>query len=209
VNWMATCATNYQIVLVGDVIAALAFLAFGLDRFVGPRAAGGGVVLLRFLFFGLLEYAVHRWVLHGPPSLAGSVMRAELTALIATPFFIVVITALVIWTLLRLVRSEGLPALLVFGLYAGTTTAPFCTTGNTTTAPMPAARTGANSTLCTTSIINGRASTSASARRCGTACLAHFSQPAGRRSTVRSTGLASVNERRIETHVKSGCPSRW
>lgn len=122
VNWMVIRTTNYQVAMVGDVIAALAFLAFGLHRFVGSRAVAGGVVLLGFLFFGLLEYAVHRWVLHGPPSLARlshAHHHAEPTALIATPFFVMVIAALVIWKLLGLVCSEGPAALLVFGLYAG------------------------------------------------------------------------------------------
>ena len=122
VNWMIASATNYQIAMVGDLMAALAFLALGLERFVGPRSVAGGVVLLGFLSFGLLEYAVHRWVLHGPSSIAQrghTHHHAEPRALIATPLFVVTVASLGIWTLLRLVCPAGPAALLVFGLYAG------------------------------------------------------------------------------------------
>ncbi len=119
---MVTSAANYRVAMVGDLMAALAFFAFGIHRFVGPRSAAGGVVLLGSLSFGLLEYAVHRWVLHGPPSIAQrshAHHHAAPTALIAAPLFMVIIASLVIWTLLRLVCPAGPAALLVFGLYTG------------------------------------------------------------------------------------------
>jgi sterol desaturase/sphingolipid hydroxylase (fatty acid hydroxylase superfamily) len=121
-NWTVTSATNYQVAMASDLFAAVAFLAFGFHRFVGPLSLAGGVVLLGFLSFGLLEYAVHRWILHGPRSIARrghAHHHAEPTALIATPLFIVMIASLAIWKLLGLVCPAGCAAFLVFGLYAG------------------------------------------------------------------------------------------
>jgi len=65
-----TSAANYYLAMVTDLVAALAFLALGLRSFVGGRSLTGGLILVGFLAFGLLEYVVHRWVLHGPPSIA-------------------------------------------------------------------------------------------------------------------------------------------
>jgi sterol desaturase/sphingolipid hydroxylase (fatty acid hydroxylase superfamily) len=122
VHALITSAANYQAAMVGDVIAALAFLAFGLHRFTGHRSLAGPIVLASFESFGLIEYAVHRWVLHGPPSIARrghAHHHAEPAALTSTPFFVVTIAALAVWMLLRLVCSAGPAALAVFGLYAG------------------------------------------------------------------------------------------
>ena len=121
VDRMVASATNYQLAVVSDLMAALAFLAFGLHRFVGPRSMAGGIVLLGFLSCGLLEYAVHRWVLHGPPSIARrghAHHHAQPAALVAAPLFTIVTASLAIG-LLALVWGAGPAALLVFGLYAG------------------------------------------------------------------------------------------
>ena len=115
-------SANYWVGMVGDLTAALAFLAFGLDRFPGPRVVAGGVALAGFMSWGLLEYAVHRWLLHGRPSVARrghAQHHAEPGALISTPVFVIMTGALALWGLLALVLPAGLAALLVFGLYAG------------------------------------------------------------------------------------------
>src|SRR5229473_5085835 len=122
VNRLVTSATNYKLAMVSDLGAALAFFAFGLHQFVGARTVAGGVTLLGFLSFGFLEYAVHRWILHGPHSVARrghAHHHAEPTALVATPLFIIVVASLAIWKLLSLACPAGHAALLVFGLYAG------------------------------------------------------------------------------------------
>ena len=122
VNRMVTSAANYRAAMVGDLVASLAFFAVGLRWFVGPPSMAGGIVLLGFLFFGLLEYAAHRWILHGPTSIATrghARHHAQPTALVATPFFVIVIASLAVWKLLCLVCPAGPAALLVFGLYAG------------------------------------------------------------------------------------------
>jgi hypothetical protein len=85
---MVYSAANYWVGMLSDLAAALAFLALGLHRFSGPWVLAGGVVLVGFLPCGLLEYVVHRWVLHGPPSLARrghAQHHAEPRALISTP----------------------------------------------------------------------------------------------------------------------------
>jgi hypothetical protein len=59
-SWTVTGATNYQVAMASDLMAAMAFLALGIHLFVGPLSLAGGVVLFGFVSFGLLEYAVHR-----------------------------------------------------------------------------------------------------------------------------------------------------
>src|SRR6266566_579310 len=99
-------ATNYYVAMVIDLTAALVFLGLGVHWFVGSLSVAAGVVLLGFLSFGLLEYAVHRWVLHGPASILrrGHLHHhAQPTALVATPFFVAALASIAIWELLRLV----------------------------------------------------------------------------------------------------------
>jgi len=121
-NWAFLGASNYYLAMVIDLAAALAFLGLGVRRFVGYPSVAIGVVLLGFLSFSLLEYAVHRWVLHGPPSVARRGHRhhhAEPAALVATPFFVAPTASIAIWQLLRLVCPAAVAAFFVFGLYAG------------------------------------------------------------------------------------------
>jgi sterol desaturase/sphingolipid hydroxylase (fatty acid hydroxylase superfamily) len=115
-------SANYWVTVLSDLAAALAFLALGLNWFSGPFVVAGGVVIVGFMSSGLLEYVLHRWVLHGPSSMARrghAQHHAEPRALISTPLFVIMTGALVIWGLLGLVLPAGVAALLVFGLYAG------------------------------------------------------------------------------------------
>ena len=102
---MVYSSANYWVVMLSDLAAALAFLALGLNRFSGSWVAAGGVAVVGFMSWGLLEYVVHRWVLHGPPSMARrghAQHHAEPRALISTPLFVIMTGALAIWGLLRL-----------------------------------------------------------------------------------------------------------
>ena len=106
----------------GDLMAAVAFLVLGLKKFSGPNVEAVGVVLVGYLAYGFLEYMVHRWVLHGPPSPARrshAHHHAEPGALISTPIFLIMVTAWVIWALIGLMLPAGVAALVLFGLYAG------------------------------------------------------------------------------------------
>src|SRR4029077_12627938 len=99
-------SANYWLAMLCDLAAALAFLAFGLNRFSGSFVVAGGVVVVGFMSWGLLEYVLHRWVLHGPPSMARrchAQHHAEPRALISTPLFVIMTGALAIWGLLGLV----------------------------------------------------------------------------------------------------------
>ena len=119
---MVRSSANYWVGMFNDLAAALAFLALGLNRFSAPWVVAGGVVIVGFMFYGLLEYVVHRWVLHGPTSMARrghAQHHAEPRALISTPLFVIMTVALTIWGLSGLVLPFGVAALLVFGLYAG------------------------------------------------------------------------------------------
>jgi sterol desaturase/sphingolipid hydroxylase (fatty acid hydroxylase superfamily) len=115
-------SANYWAAMLSDLAAALAFLALGLYRFSGFWVVAGVVVIAGFTSFGLLEYVLHRWVLHGRPSMAKrghAHHHAEPRALISTPLFVIMTGALATWGLLGLVLPAGVAALLVFGLYAG------------------------------------------------------------------------------------------
>jgi hypothetical protein len=101
-------SANYLIGMLTDLAAALAFLALGLNRFSGPWVVAGGVVIVGFMSCGCLEYVVHRWVLHGPPSVARrghAQHHAEPRALISTPLFVIMTGALAMWGLLGLTNE--------------------------------------------------------------------------------------------------------
>jgi sterol desaturase/sphingolipid hydroxylase (fatty acid hydroxylase superfamily) len=119
---MVYSATNYWFVLLSDIVCALAFLLIGLHQFSGPAALGVAAAAVGFLAWGLIEYAIHRWVLHGPPTMARrghARHHADARALISTPFLVVMAGASMMWAVLAIVVPAGLAALIVFGSYSG------------------------------------------------------------------------------------------
>lgn len=121
-NRMVYSSANYWFMLVADLIGAGAFLALGLSQHEGGALAPAVVSIAGFFGWGLLEYGLHRWILHGPRSMAReghAQHHSDPKALISTPMFVVLISAVIIWALSRLVMPESLAAFLVFGLYAG------------------------------------------------------------------------------------------
>lgn len=113
--------TNYYLVLVLDLLGALCFLVIGfqapLNVAVRAVAIGTG-----FMTWGLLEYVIHRWVGHGPPSIARrghAEHHADQTARIASPMFMIVSGASVIWAALVPIVGAGPAALFVGGAYVG------------------------------------------------------------------------------------------
>jgi len=121
-DWFIYSSANYWAAMFSDLAAALVFLVLGLHRFSGHIVVASGVAIVGFISWGLLEYVVHRWVLHGPPSVVRrghAQHHASPHALISTPLFAIMATALAICALLGLVLPAGLATLLVFGLYGG------------------------------------------------------------------------------------------
>jgi sterol desaturase/sphingolipid hydroxylase (fatty acid hydroxylase superfamily) len=119
---MIYSACNYWLVLVGDVAGALGFLIFGVCHLVGSAAEATASVVVGFTAWGLLEYVVHRWVLHGPRSMARrghARHHADDAALISTPAFVVMGSACAIWATLAMVFPAGIACLMAFGFYAG------------------------------------------------------------------------------------------
>jgi sterol desaturase/sphingolipid hydroxylase (fatty acid hydroxylase superfamily) len=114
--------THYWVVMVSDVIWALAFLAVGWAHYTGRVPVAIAAVVAGFLGWGLLEYVIHRWVLHGAPSFARrnhARHHGDVHALISTPFLVIAMGALAMRVVLGLVLPSGLASLTVFGLYAG------------------------------------------------------------------------------------------
>jgi sterol desaturase/sphingolipid hydroxylase (fatty acid hydroxylase superfamily) len=100
----------------------MAFLIVGMHQFSGPAIRAVAAAGVGFLAWGFIEYAIHRWVLHGPPTMARrdhARHHADGTALISTPFLVIMAGACAIWGLFALVIPAGLAALLVFGIYCG------------------------------------------------------------------------------------------
>jgi sterol desaturase/sphingolipid hydroxylase (fatty acid hydroxylase superfamily) len=119
---MVHSAANYWIGLFSDIVCALVFLILGRHQFFGPALLAAAAVSVGFLAWGFIEYAVHRWVLHGHPAIARrdhARHHADGTALISTPFLVIMAVASVMWGLFALVIPAGLAALLVFGIYSG------------------------------------------------------------------------------------------
>ena len=115
-------ASNYRFMLVADIAGAAIFLALGLLWFSGSSVAGAAVVAVGFFAWGGVEYAVHRWVLHGAPSIATRAHarhHADAAALISMPAFISPALAAASYFGLSAMLEKGLAALVVFGLYAG------------------------------------------------------------------------------------------
>lgn len=113
---------HYWVAMVCDGVGALVFLALGLSRTSGLAVAAGAVVLAGFLTWSLVEYAIHRWILHGWPAPARDSHarhHANPAALISTPVFVMAAGAFGLWMLLRLVLPSGFAAFAVFGMYAG------------------------------------------------------------------------------------------
>ena len=74
-NRIVSSSANYWAAMLSDLVAALGFLALGLNRFAGSWVVAAGVVIAGFLSSGLLEYIVHRWILHGHPPWPRAVTR--------------------------------------------------------------------------------------------------------------------------------------
>lgn len=112
---------NYHVVLIVDAVGAAIFLLIGLRAPLSPVARIAATVS-GFAAWGFLEYAMHRWVGHGSPSIArrGHAMHhSNDRAPIAAPVFVVMAGVFLIWAALALLIGSGIAALLACGLYLG------------------------------------------------------------------------------------------
>jgi sterol desaturase/sphingolipid hydroxylase (fatty acid hydroxylase superfamily) len=112
---------NYRLVLVVDACGASLFLLIGLWAPASPLAKAGAAVG-GFMAWGFLEYAIHRWIGHGPPSIARrghAYHHSDDAALVAAPVCVMLIGAFAVWSVLSLAMPTGVASLLVFGLYLG------------------------------------------------------------------------------------------
>jgi len=112
---------NYRLVLVVDAVGASLFLLIGVWA-PGSSIARSLEAAVGFIAWGLLEYAIHRWIGHGPRSIARrghAYHHSDDTALVAAPVFVVLIGAFGVWAVLSLAIPIGVASLFVFGLYLG------------------------------------------------------------------------------------------
>lgn len=121
VGRVTTSPYNYWGSLVTDAIAAAAFGWLGLTRHQGSIIIAAVVVVAGFLLWTLMEYFLHRWVLHGWQKAAREHAKhhRDTQALIATPIFIIPLLAVLIFAGLAFATTIDDAALFVFGLYAG------------------------------------------------------------------------------------------
>lgn len=113
---------NYWLVMVTDILWAAAFLVVGWTQYTGAAVVAIAAAATGFLAWGLLEYVIHRWVLHGAPSIARrshARHHGDVHALISTPVLVIGMGALAVRALLGFALSPGVATLTVFGLYAG------------------------------------------------------------------------------------------
>lgn len=112
---------NYYAALIVDVAGAAIFFLMGLRTPISPIARLA-VVAAGLAAWSLFEYAMHRWVGHGPSSFPrrGHVLHhSDHRALISAPVFFVMAGAFTIWAVVALLTGTDLAALLVCGLYIG------------------------------------------------------------------------------------------
>jgi sterol desaturase/sphingolipid hydroxylase (fatty acid hydroxylase superfamily) len=112
---------NYRIVPIVDVAGAVLFLTAGLRAPIAPGAKAFALVA-GLAAWAPIEYGLHRWLGHGPPTFArrGHAMHhADDEAPVAAPVFVVLGHVLAIWIALTLVMPAGLASLFVGGVYVG------------------------------------------------------------------------------------------
>ena len=119
---MASSSLNYRISFVTDAIAAVAFGWFGATRYTGPIAVAVLFVIAGFFVWSLMEYLLHRWLLHGPMHAARrehAKHHRDAQATVATPLLLIPIFMSLNWTALALSTSTAVASLVMFGVYAG------------------------------------------------------------------------------------------
>jgi len=113
---------NYWLAMVTDLAGAAALFFFVIRHRSTSSVPPAACITIGFMAWGLLEYVLHRWLLHGRPSMARrshARHHADDTALISTPGLVAMAAACVVWAMLSTVFRTEVASQLVFGLYAG------------------------------------------------------------------------------------------
>jgi len=122
VDRMVQSPVNYWGVMVLDGVGAAALLVMGWTGFDRPLWLATLLVAAGLFTWTFLEYCLHRFIMHGPPSIARvghAQHHASPTALISAPFFLVFLVAFGLWGLARLALPPGVAGLVVGGTYLG------------------------------------------------------------------------------------------
>lgn len=122
VERVACSPINYWATFVTDVLTAAIFAWLGARWYSGSLVAAAAIIVAGMLGWGLIEYLLHRWVLHGVVDVINrehSRHHGQPKATISTPLFVIPICAVLTWAALSLAISPGAAALLTFGIYVG------------------------------------------------------------------------------------------
>jgi sterol desaturase/sphingolipid hydroxylase (fatty acid hydroxylase superfamily) len=113
---------NAQLGLLCDIGVGVSFIAFGQHRHVLGPVSSLTLVLIGLALFTLVEYMVHRWLFHGPPSalkVGHWQHHVEPLGDDALPFFLPPLAALLLARALSTLISGGAAALFVGGMALG------------------------------------------------------------------------------------------
>lgn len=119
---IVSSAWNYWLSLGADCLAVLLFFVFTLLSYDGRSFVALASVASGYVFWTALEYVLHRYILHGPPSAARrghSRHHRDDAALLATPAFFIPLVALALWLGLRLVFADAVAAAFLLGATTG------------------------------------------------------------------------------------------
>lgn len=113
---------NYWASMITDVCGAAVFAYFGTRWYSGSLGGAVAAVIGGFITWTLIEYLLHRWLLHGAlaiPRREHMEHHRDPRAMVSTPVPTIALLWLLLWALLSTVLPRGTAALLVFGVYAG------------------------------------------------------------------------------------------
>jgi sterol desaturase/sphingolipid hydroxylase (fatty acid hydroxylase superfamily) len=113
---------NYWASLAGDVAACVVFLALTGMRYDGRPIVVATSLAAGYVSWTALEYLLHRFVLHGPPSAARRGHRRhhrDSEELLSTPALFFPIVALALWAGLGLLLPGDVAAALLLGATSG------------------------------------------------------------------------------------------
>lgn len=113
---------NYWASLGGDVAVCILFVVSSWLSYDGRPLVLLTAALGGYVFWTALEYVLHRFILHGPPSGARrghTRHHRDAEALLATPALFIPLVAIGLWSLLRLLGPADLVSPFLLGATSG------------------------------------------------------------------------------------------